>query len=915
MANYSQLKAAIDAAIKTNGNKEITGAVLQTVLDNMVNVIGANYTFAGVATPSTNPSTPDQNVVYMASEAGTYTNFGGVVLPAGIHLLTWNGSWSTQTFFMVDEESAPNSHNLVESGGVYNVKRMSLHNTADISEQTILTPYESDEGYRCRPNSTTGLAELVSFTHTTVKKYNVSGGKIYNISGKYRSYISTYLYIWVDANGMATNGEIKGVNGQVDEWDDITIEAPEGATELWMNADTYYLDDSTLVSVGDTIKSRDLLKAISETISTPLTPYETDDGYRSRPNSITGLAELVSNSGFTVRKYNVVGGNNYTFSGKYGELVNLYVFIWVDANGIATNGEYKGTEGEDVWENIPIVAPIGATELWMNVQNLNADKFNLDSIGTEVIDFVELKQQVQQNTEDIVELSDRMNSLTNSLMKVVITGNEAAEDTPFYVRSRYNDEKDIIITHRINQNLLITFKETYIGANTLTDEQLITNDYLVSTHTDSTSPLRDYTQYWHLFAQHGYPVPYFANSIGMTSEDVGALWKDQLNREYHIGKVTAEYVWLLPVIYQDANGHYTRDWHSKNTSMAITSLTYVSGGSYTSPITLSTYSQEQLRPIMRVENRTYVIDGVEVSDAGTYYCNEFCVNETETGYDPATISDWFGSEDGTPNLTGALKQVVFTYSYNYHGAQCSVNTTVHFLREAKGNYGGTQQQFFYDNGDYKAMFMIPKAAARDGVEIDKPFNSPSSSSTSYSINRTAAHLKDVDDPVDRQIGMLHNPNDNTYLVGLASGLSLVVGDTVKTRRNQICLVNSLLLNFSPSNINKFYVSGINTSAFESGYYPAGYFKEVDYYVSYFDPAENVGQVYWYKDGSKYVIYCHCQSIQNVLAINVPTFMDGLKLSVVEKTDNTELLSDTIANGKFFVNYNTADANYIVLIAE
>lgn len=41
-------------------------------------------------------------------------------------------------------------------------------------------------------------------------------------------------------------------------------------------------------------------------------------------------------------------------------------------------------------------------------------------------------------------------------------------------------------------------------------------------------------------------------------------------------------------------------------------------------------------------------------------------------------------------------------------------------------------------------------------------------------------------------------------------------------------------------------------------------------------------------------------------------MEGLCLSVVEKTDNTELLSDTIANGKFFVNYNTADANYIVL---
>ena len=63
MANYQNLKAAISAAIKTNGNQEITGQVLQDVLNSIVSVIGANYTFAGVATPATNPSTPDQNVV------------------------------------------------------------------------------------------------------------------------------------------------------------------------------------------------------------------------------------------------------------------------------------------------------------------------------------------------------------------------------------------------------------------------------------------------------------------------------------------------------------------------------------------------------------------------------------------------------------------------------------------------------------------------------------------------------------------------------------------------------------------------------------------------------------------------------------------------------------------------------------
>lgn len=52
------------------------------------------YLFKGVAVPSTNPGTPDQNVFYIA-DAGTYQNFGGLTVPDGyIGLLEYNGSWA-----------------------------------------------------------------------------------------------------------------------------------------------------------------------------------------------------------------------------------------------------------------------------------------------------------------------------------------------------------------------------------------------------------------------------------------------------------------------------------------------------------------------------------------------------------------------------------------------------------------------------------------------------------------------------------------------------------------------------------------------------------------------------------------------------------------------------------------------------
>lgn len=80
MGNYEQLKASIAAVIKANGMQKITGDVLQATLLSLVSNIGDNATFAGIATPDTNPGTPDQNIFYLASQPGVYSNFGGVEL-------------------------------------------------------------------------------------------------------------------------------------------------------------------------------------------------------------------------------------------------------------------------------------------------------------------------------------------------------------------------------------------------------------------------------------------------------------------------------------------------------------------------------------------------------------------------------------------------------------------------------------------------------------------------------------------------------------------------------------------------------------------------------------------------------------------------------------------------------------------
>lgn len=92
MANWDILKSAIAGIIKTNGNQEITGQLLQNVLNNIVSSVGENATFAGIATPTTNPGAPDGPVFYLATQAGVYANFSGFELKTTCAAILWDGN-------------------------------------------------------------------------------------------------------------------------------------------------------------------------------------------------------------------------------------------------------------------------------------------------------------------------------------------------------------------------------------------------------------------------------------------------------------------------------------------------------------------------------------------------------------------------------------------------------------------------------------------------------------------------------------------------------------------------------------------------------------------------------------------------------------------------------------------------------
>ena len=663
-----------------------------------------------------------------------------------------------------------------------------------------------------------------------------------------------------------------------------------------------------IVQDGTVIKHDDVLR--QHNIET-LTPDEVVHGYFIMPDGSTR-----ANASFRYERYNLpnVFYDTLLFSAKYGSQTNIAVIFYFDKDDNLISEEYRfdsGTTGGMVFNNAPLHIPDNTAYILFNINEYYDGIMYMKTVG----EYYDLGQ-METDIENIKG--------GKKLIKLHVYDTEPGRnENAFYVRAKYNDTKDILLLYYINLNTLLSPKTAYIGANTLSDADLMASANIVSNHSDSTAPLFQSSLYWHLYAQHGYVIPVVPNTVGLTTADIGALWKDQLDRQYNIGNVVGSSIYLLPVITRGTEGNDTRGWKTPNNPV-ITALTHVSGGTVTTPITVASQSTTQLRPIMKHENRKFYIDGRELTEPGDYEGDDFTVSESQTGYDPASIETWFPTPGviGTPDLTGAVEMARFTWSYNFRGAQCCVNTTIDIRRKVEcQSYGATQQQTFVDTGNYKAMFMIPKAAdASNGTVLEKPFNSPSLGSTGYSFFRNATYLKDVDKPIDRLIAMLHNPNDNTYLVGMAAGLSLVSGETIPAKRNaNIPIATSTdghqrLGSFSPSNNNKFYIAAINTAPFaDDGYnLPNTYFKEINYYISYFDPAANPGQLYWYKDGNSYIIYSHCQSVQSRVALTLPDFMEGLNVEIVEQTDNAVLLTDTVQNGKLFVSYNTDDANYLVL---
>lgn len=242
MANYANLLATIAANIYTNGNNEVTAAMVKSAVDSMVNSLGAGYQFMGVATPATNPSNPDYKCYYIAAQTGIYTNFGGAVVYDGeVAILYGSGtSWSKS------------ATGIARADLLGDLDEFVYKNAAAYKSQAVTPTIDASTYFDADGN-------VVSGSGYDLYKYSVAEGGKYVLGWRRGQYYTQYVIAWYDENGVFISHEAyKGNMSDAVEHPRDIVTAPTDAAYAYVNVQSSQSAFATFDEITEFIPLQDI---------------------------------------------------------------------------------------------------------------------------------------------------------------------------------------------------------------------------------------------------------------------------------------------------------------------------------------------------------------------------------------------------------------------------------------------------------------------------------------------------------------------------------------------------------------------------------------------------------------------------------------------------------------------------------
>ena len=285
----SNLRETINNITEINENATSANIVTVDTIPNTsssnvqqaLNELFKNALFAGIATPATNPGTPDGPVFYIATTAGTYANFSGLSVGIGeLAILKWDDTWNKQT---ITVSLPPNELNI---SNIYNTQGIGGTNKYTLDEAIAQVPIK----YRVQ-----GLKVSFINENGNTESWEYQGG-----SWKSYSFIPCGKDNAIDLQGTLATSKynIKIYKNRTYRFTMISDE--EEAAQVWLG------DKSTS---SETVVLR---KGETKTI-TALNDYDIITIYRNNKNTLVRFEDLgdlsIANDALKNSQHRII--NNY----------------------------------------------------------------------------------------------------------------------------------------------------------------------------------------------------------------------------------------------------------------------------------------------------------------------------------------------------------------------------------------------------------------------------------------------------------------------------------------------------------------------------------------------------------------------------------------------------------------------------
>lgn len=644
-----------------------------------------------------------------------------------------------------------------------------------------------------------------------------------------------------------------------------------------------------------------LMSIFKDVANYSLTPYQTNALGFYLPNG-----QLVTNYSDWKRDIYYIGNINPlslkgTTKFSTGDGVAVFVFLDADQNFLGYKEMLPGG-GAAEYNNFELASsiPVGTQFVSVSKYPQTEQTSMVVTGGIVACDAV----TIDQMKEDISELQEKVISADDKPILTAIVKNNM-----FAVRIPFSDTQDIVVRFSKNQNGFYSPYASYIGLKTDSTDAILASSPFHDTY-DTIAPVET-SNYWFIGGEHGYLVPVVTSAThDKTSDDLGSWWQDTNGKRFQLIAIDGQTLTFAPRITIGPDGTGTSDY---TPNYNVTDLSYVSGATHTSTIVVTSSSSAQLKPCT-ANIRAEFYNGGELlteDDFDTeFQCAEFKYVISYDVLNPGTLTHLL-----PPPMTGQTWFNI-TQSFLFIGLACSTRQFIKFYDKLPLDYyGATQPLGLTTFGNYHSFLFIPKVKPMTSGGVTTDWKVPQDVTTpGQTWGGAAVHLSDVIDQnnlPERVVEYYQNPNTQEKTIGFASGFSLLGSGAVSSKR----LANvgtDIFLSIANDGRNKLYFRVISGQGAVGQVLPKDFTIGYNYYHCYFNPKENDALVYWYKDGESYVIYVHAFATMASCKVNLPDFLDGKNLAVVEKTDDAELLTETVIDKAFFVKFASASPNYIVL---